>query len=1196
MAKLKRKLALAAALQMPVWVQAAVPPGSSAEILDLQGKGEQRQDARDAWTAAQIRQALAAGAFVRTATASKMALLFADQTQIRLHENSVLQIKGVATPAQPTTTLTLSVGRAWMQSKRTSDSRLNLESPAATAAIRGTDWELDVDPAGKTMLTVLSGTVDFFNAQGSVTVAKNEAAIAEVGKAPVKILLSNPRDRVQWVNALTADPLRHIRSADLPARLAPARDALAKGDLARAESALANAPERSWPAILLAAGRILSGDLNGARTQLNGLLAQESDVPSAAYLLLSDIGMVTGDMDGAAAVLQKGLQRSPGNADLLSQLARVQLLSDRVEESERTLAQAREADNINLQLARGELARRKGDAAGTLDAYAQAKRLAPDDDRGWFGLGSAHTEREDTTPARDNLTKALELNPRGAGYRGELGMLDTFINRFADAEKTLADALSQNPSDYLALTAQGLLRLKQGQPDAALDAFLRAGVMEPRYARAKTYTAVAYYQLGRRQDAISTLLQASELDDKDPVPYMLLSQIYTDLSRPGDAVQASRDAVKRLPYLKSLNQLANDQKGSANLGSSLAYFGLEDWALEIAQQSDYPYWGGSHLFLADRYAGEFNKNSKLFQGFLTDPLAFGASNRFSTLLQRPGNYGAADMVYDKEFARLATPSLTVNGLNNSVVPVAYFLQHQRAIGHQMPIPVGAPDFPKMVMDGDAFDVRANVTTAGLGTRMTDNLGLFVYHNDFDAKLRGRNNLFAVEGDGLTSTADYTTRQNAVGVSYRWSPTSQTWLMAGSAKERMLFSNLPTLFVQNGLVGLLGLAGAPDKKFNDIQLRHTADISASTRISVGLEHVKESQYNEVAAEGVIAGTFPEDPDTLFEDLMAFGGSNRIDRRFSALTLSAQHALSKQVAFDGALVFNRAREKVDGSTRILTLLTEVDETIAESKDETRNRFTPRVGMTLHPNDNVVVRAAYQDWLRPSSVGTLNNVETAGIPVEDRLVQAGGRMKRSVAQVGWTANDRTFLTLKADHARINNPGTLGVDLRTPSLPFLEQLRNAQTLNLSTVDVLEESPDFERGTLRSFAAGINRVFRQDWSGYLKYHHQHTSSSYDSNDEPSGQVTGKRIPFVPRHTFVVGTTWAGPNNLYLSGRMVYRSERFEEQQNLTALPASWSGDLLAMWESPEKRWMVGFAALNLFGKKSPRQTERYTIDVRYRF
>ena len=191
------------------------------------------------WQPARPAQPLATGDFVRTRQAARMALLFADDTQLRLHQNTVLQVKGVATPAQPVTTLLLNAGRAWTQTRRVDGSRLNLETPAATAAIRGTDWDISVEDDGRTLLTVLSGTVEFSNAQGQVSVGANEAAYAEVGKAPVKLVLSQPRDRIQWVNALRADPLPHLAAEPVPEALTPVRTALAARDVPAARAALA---------------------------------------------------------------------------------------------------------------------------------------------------------------------------------------------------------------------------------------------------------------------------------------------------------------------------------------------------------------------------------------------------------------------------------------------------------------------------------------------------------------------------------------------------------------------------------------------------------------------------------------------------------------------------------------------------------------------------------------------------------------------------------------------------------------------------------------------------------------------------------------------------------------------------------------------------------------------------------------------
>ena len=103
---------------------------------------------------------------------------------------------------------------------------------------------------------------------------------------------------------------------------------------------------------------------------------------------------------------------------------------------------------------------------------------------------------------------------------------------------------------------------------------------------------------------------------------------------------------------------------------------LEAWARSTAHESYLPFWGGSHLFLADRYAGEFDRRSELMQGFITDPMVFGASNRFQSLLGEPGSHGTLSMRYNSsDDLHLIEPVLTLNGYGVSPVPAAYFVDH-----------------------------------------------------------------------------------------------------------------------------------------------------------------------------------------------------------------------------------------------------------------------------------------------------------------------------------------------------------------------------------------------------------------------------------------------------------------------------------------------------------------------------------------
>jgi hypothetical protein len=71
-----------------------------------------------------------------------------------------------------------------------------------------------VGPDGKTLLTVFSGMVDLSNELGQLQVGRNEAAVVYPGQSPVKLQLRQPRDRVQWVNALVAEPARHTRQLE----------------------------------------------------------------------------------------------------------------------------------------------------------------------------------------------------------------------------------------------------------------------------------------------------------------------------------------------------------------------------------------------------------------------------------------------------------------------------------------------------------------------------------------------------------------------------------------------------------------------------------------------------------------------------------------------------------------------------------------------------------------------------------------------------------------------------------------------------------------------------------------------------------------------------------------------------------------------------------------------------------------------
>ena len=157
------------------------------------------------WQAINAGGALAVGEVLRTGEGSRVAILLANGTQLKLNARSQLELKQVSPPPSegfaPAAAqvvqgiLRVLGGEIWV---RNSGEPLEIQTVPATATIRGTEFNLAVGPGDSARLAVLTGLVEFSNPQGSVRVAANEQADVKLGEAPRKTVLLNPLDAVQW--------------------------------------------------------------------------------------------------------------------------------------------------------------------------------------------------------------------------------------------------------------------------------------------------------------------------------------------------------------------------------------------------------------------------------------------------------------------------------------------------------------------------------------------------------------------------------------------------------------------------------------------------------------------------------------------------------------------------------------------------------------------------------------------------------------------------------------------------------------------------------------------------------------------------------------------------------------------------------------------------------------------------------------
>lgn len=1098
----------------------------AAEIVSLKGKGDYAQSPTSGWTPARVQQKVDPGTWLRTQQDSKMALLLADQTNATIDSNTTLQVKAPEAGAPRRSIVDFQKGKGRFETKTPTKS-FSMATPTGLAAIRGTEWLVEVEEDGRSSFTVVEGEIDISNEQGSLSVSADEQGVLEKGRAPYKRRVQNARERVQWVSSFTVDPLAY---AEL---------------------------RRAGP-LTGVAESLRAGDIENARLALAGRV--ERDETPVGYFLLADIALYRGNATDAVEWLKKAAARFPSEPRTQGLLARAYLFADDMALAREAAAAARAKypDTLESQLYAGEVARLDGDARLAGIALRRATVIAPEDWRAWHALGQLHAERSDPRRARRALDRAEKLAPRNATVLGERGLLEANAYDLPRARTTLATAIEAQPDDFASWTGLGVARLKSGDAAGALEALLKATLIEPRYARAHVYLAVAYWQLGRVDDALARLRTASTHDPKDPLPYQFASMIQSDLMKPGDAIASAREAMARLKYAKSLDAIANNLRGAANLGTPLAQMGLESWALKNAQDSFDPLWAGSHLFLADRLPGKFAANSELMQGFLSDPIAFGASNRFQPLVTQPGNHATvAWRGAQSSDGKLAEPLVNVNGLVGEG-RVAYFLEG-----------VLLKSWP----DDRRTDDRASSVTAAIGMRLSDEIGFFLYNNRFIPDSRagfpGRGVLEPYQE--LSGSA----KRTDAGLLYRRGPDSQLWVKGGQGAE-------DSRLVSRDVARVGSFGSYRDSDFSTQPRRSDIGARGLQRLAGGIE-----------LSCVAEGATYRSVDFLERD--AFGRTSTAGTRLLESVRQDIRDRSRSVELALRTPSGRAvvaelqvdHTRYEKTNDILVRRDFASQLVGLEDDHQRRQWSPRAGAAWKALPSLTLRGAYQRWLRPASIGSLKAPSTAGIVLDDRYVLSGGELERWRAQAEWEATPRLLLTAFGDRQEIDNlySSLIGVLNNRPDATNLERLRNRSFNALATLDRLEGFPELSRGKLTESGFAANALVTRQLSVFAE--------GTWATSENSGAHPGKQLAFLPRRRLAIGGTFFSDRRWSLGAKAVHRGERFADEANAVRLQSEWSGAVQGYWESPAKHLSIELIVAGIGARSAD---ESVAIAVNYRF
>lgn len=616
------------------------------------------------WQPATINQDLFAGDLIQTGPAAGAAILCLDESQIKLNENTQLELRQVApsprlrlgeaipaAAAQAAASLYgVTRGEIWLRNKN-DKFRFEMETPAVTAAIRGTEFNLRVQPDQTSRVTLLEGSLQLINPFGQVVLQAGDEGLARPGQAPTKRVVLQPDNAVQWslyypgiisyrdlpllpggaaAARKAGDPLAAAFYAYNHGQLREARDA--------AEAALARNPDNPEALTLLGWIRLQEN------TPLDALkyfcrLTRPDETALAGMALAR---YRAGDLSGAYELI-KSAHPTPASPLLLTLEGYFALLVGRSAEAEKLLgAAAAAAPDQSLPralLAQIYLVQNRRDLART--EASQAVAANPSSPAAQLTLGLVQVASFDLPAAAVQMEKALKLDPRfveayvylakiwlGGDYldrawktieqarqlapqEGEVLALAGFIRLahrdYLGAHRLFHQAISHNPALGEPHLGLGIVNYRYRENDRGLAEILTATLLEPRISLYQSTLGKALYQNRNFAKALEVYDYAQTLDRHDPTPHLYKGIALSDLNRPGEAIQEFNQAMalnKNAGVFRSRLMLDRDAAvQNYNLAKSYGQLGLGDWAYSkavTAAKKD-PLNSSAQLFLANAY-------------------------------------------------------------------------------------------------------------------------------------------------------------------------------------------------------------------------------------------------------------------------------------------------------------------------------------------------------------------------------------------------------------------------------------------------------------------------------------------------------------------------------------------------------------------------------------------------------------------
>ncbi|MFL5160720.1 MAG: FecR domain-containing protein [Microvirga sp.] len=1157
---------------------------AAGAIVAAKGGEEMRFVREDLWRAAQLQQSLVGGDTLRTNAIGNLAILFNDQTQIRVGRNSTLTVNDVANGPADATQLSLQGGNIWARAAR-GGSGVDVKTPAAVAAIRGTDWSLSVDGSGKTSLVVLEGVVELKNPQGAVTVRQGEGAVAAVGQAPTKFVLVSPNDREQmlfymsmrevFINLPTTTlenkpfEAESTRIQALPAETRTTEDWLtlaesvmnsngrraAAAPLAEARSrpmtraqraradyleALMAGADRRWQDAI----RLFERAKPGLDPRRRGWaeygryaaasLADPKRVQPAPRVPVKDArtaeisAYLTGfrqDLKAAAAETAAAEKKFPNDAGLAILSASLAQDLDHREDMYAAYERARAIDPTDPNvIAFG--ATIKADYARDIDgALADLYKVVKTDPN--FSLlnqiGLLEQSRGALIEAEAAFRRALEMEPQNPIPYTNLAILLLDQSRVDEAGALIDKALALDPPT--AYSARGRYLLQKGKMAEAIESMLAGSAVNPALSNDQLMLADAYFQNGDYELAWQTLDNADRLDPRAPIVPILRTAFALDLYLADEAILAAREALRRY------RDRGGDYTGisvSKQTGSypveAYRFINLHDWA----------------RFYADRTFDPFEA-----QGYFDQ-----------AIVSRPGLFPTEPTLDAAEGTELnsAALNLSIQGLLLDPLAVA------GRIGRFDPIRRPFLDTEiggGAIVRGGQVGWQSGVLVNGFSNEpLPTSFSLSASANE------ARGNLTADNERGRGITFSIGTAPNAADrfMFMGWANEGQPGL---TDIDRFDY----TEHIERDTTNLFGMAGWSHTFGYRNVLSAAVFATRNDTLDRGelwnysafptIQTLWQEKQRVDGVVGAVSHAIGIGDFNLRYGLEAQAGQARY-KGFSETYRygfpGPDEYLQEASAFDSP--FRGGRAYADLLWRPNDRF-EAQAGIHRSFLDVKNAnpdiwVSPRFGIGVSPLEGQWLRAAYIENADTYLSYSLAPTTTVGLIPND--TPASGPTKSLVLRWDAEWTPRVFTALEYQRQTLND------------------------LNVPRINTLTSLDDIDKARAEWLAATVN-VWLGHGIGVFGTVGGATSKILESSATPEPRGVGEPVPYIPERFARFGMTFVHPSRLRFTLTQNFIGERSGSYEN-DRLDSFWTTDAALTWETPDRRFQVGLTALNLFDQR----------------